>query len=230
MALEWFKPRGYRHLDRPVNEKFANRVECSKFVAEHAFSPLIYFEQLSKRIKFCKEEKRRKVVFKNRPIMFASHRDSCILSYYASILNQKLNQFYAGADLSNHVIAYRKLNRANYDFVRDAQKFATNMSPVVFLAFDVTKFFDSLDHRILKSNLKTVLEVSELERDWYQIYRFVTNYRYVKLDDLRDHEIFGERFGSKTRSPIATVAELKKHRIRINKQDSGKGIPQGHHH
>jgi len=49
------------------------------FVAKHAWLPLIHYIKRTKRYKASKG----KTVFKDRPIMYASHRDACILSKYA---------------------------------------------------------------------------------------------------------------------------------------------------
>jgi RNA-directed DNA polymerase len=77
----WFRPRGYLHLDMPVKPAFAVGLTPAQ-VATHVWSPLIHYVKTEKRYKV----RERKTVAKERPIMFASHRDSCILSKYSADL------------------------------------------------------------------------------------------------------------------------------------------------
>jgi len=190
MKPPWFKIRRYPHLDVPVGESFAKQAIDPTFVARHAFSPLIHYEKIEKRYKKTGEPpdpKRRKITEKKRSIRFASHRDACILAYYSWQMVQKLDDFYASHGLDEHVIAYRKLGKANYDFASEALEFAKAQSPVVILAADITGFFDNLDHGLVKARLKGILGVSELPADWYQVYRAVTRYHSIELTDLEAH-------------------------------------------
>ncbi|HEV3156004.1 MAG TPA: hypothetical protein VGZ00_01530, partial [Candidatus Baltobacteraceae bacterium] len=195
---DWFKPRGYQHLDTPVGIRFANKATQPDFVARHSFTPLIHYVKRTKRYK----PENGKTEFKNRSIMYASHRDACILSCYANKLNHALNAYYTANDLSDCVIAYRKLEKANYDFAADVQVFAREKSPCVILCFDVTDFFGSLDHRLLKQRLKEILSVSTLSSDWYQIFRTVAKYRYINKEDLQKHPVFGERMKGRSLQAI----------------------------
>ena len=169
-----------------------------------------------------------KTVDKQRPIMFASHRDACILSWYARCLNARLEGLYSRYGISDSVIAYRRLGLGNHDFAAEAYAFAKSKAPVTILAFDVTSFFDTLDHLLLKQRLKGVLGVAELDSDWYKIFRAMTRYRYVLLNELKAHEQFGPRIATFSREPIASVAELKAAAITFHGNPSpGSGIPQG---
>jgi RNA-directed DNA polymerase len=149
------------HFDAPVGETFAKCVEHADFVAKHSWLPLIHYTKRVKRYKAIDG----RTVFKERPIMYASHRDACILSKYAWELSTALDQYYEDRGLSTHVIAYRKLGRSNYDFSADAFTFASANPNFVVLCFDITGFFDHIDHKILKDRLKRVLRTSELTRD-----------------------------------------------------------------
>lgn len=221
---DWFKPRRYRHFDRPVGEEFAIKTQDPSFVAKHPFSPLIRYVKLERRYR----KSEAKTLDKSRPIMFASHRDACILSWYARCLNARLENLYAQCGIGDNVIAYRQLGLGNYDFAAEAYAFAKSKAPITILAFDVTSFFDTLDHRLLKQRLKRVLSVSELDAGWYQVFRAVTRYRYVLLDELKAHEQFGPRIATFSKEPIASVAELKAASITFHGNPSpGAGIPQG---
>mgnify|MGYP001465053056 CR=1 FL=1 len=96
------------------------------------------------------------------------------------------------------------------------------------LAFDVTGFFDNLDHCRLKARLKEVLGFGELPSDWYKVFRAITSYHYVALHDLHAHETFGARLGAAEHSPIASMVELKAAGIKFRpNENKGIGIPQG---
>lgn len=223
LGHEWFKTRGYRHFDAPVGPSYAAKVDSSKFVAKHSWLPLIHYVKRVKRYK----AKDGKTVYKDRDIMFASHRDACILAKYAFDLSVLLDQHYIKSALSNHVIAYRKLGRGNYDFSADAYRFAQKHEPCVVLCFDITGFFDNLDHTILKNRLKRLLGVDELPPDWYAVFRHVTKFHKVERQELEAHPVFSTRIKGDTREPIATITELHKAGIVITPNPNKFGIPQG---
>jgi len=224
MPPAWFRPRGYRHFDVPVGEGFAEKVLTPAFVEHHGWSPLISYVKRQKRYK----PKDRKTVFKDRPIMYASHRDACILSWYAAEVSRLLDERYARHGLEEAVIAYRKLGRSNYDFAATALAFARANAPCVILCFDVTGFFDSLDHKLLKNRLAELLGPGSLPADWYAVFKNVAKYHHVERADLQAHPIFGDRLKSKSREPVATIAEVAREGVPIRKSKTpGKGIPQG---
>lgn len=167
---KWLKLRRYRHFDLPVNDDFVSNVMQPNFVAQHSFSPLIGYVKSEKRYK----KSTKQTILKSRSIMYASHRDACIFAWYNRLLNSSLESYYARLDLNSCVLAYRALGKANFDFATDAYAFSTANGPVDILAFDVTGFFDNLDHKRLKTKLKQVLGVSELSVDWYKVLRNVT--------------------------------------------------------
>lgn len=165
-------------------------------------------------------------------IKYAAHRDACILSYYAHQLNQALYSRYEELGISDNVIAYRALGRGNYDFAAEAMAYAQNKAPVVILAFDITSFFDTLDHALLKQRLKSLLGVAELSDDWYKVFRSVTRFHYVDLEELKTHEVFGQRLKAKSRDRIASIEELKAEGIVFHANPElakghRRGIPQG---
>ena len=93
--VKWAKPRGYPHFDYPVNEKFARQVIDSEtgpdFVANHAFSPLLHYNKVTKMYKKEMVRKNGKLLqvrtmkSKERPIKYASHRDAFIYSWYGTV-------------------------------------------------------------------------------------------------------------------------------------------------
>jgi RNA-directed DNA polymerase len=159
--------------------------------------------------------------------MYASHRDACILKRYARYLSELLDKHYLANNLDHAVIAYRKLGKANYDFSADAFRFARKNMPCVVLCFDITGFFDNLDHRILKNRLKRILGVKELSPDWYAVFRAVTQFRMIERSDLQAHSVFGPRFRDRSQRLVATIAETVETAIPITPNPNKFGIPQG---
>ena len=232
MSLDWLKPRRYRHFDWPVNEAFAKKAISPPFVSRHSFSPLIHYTKAERRYKKCPTTGKRKIAVKDRPIKYASHRDACILSYYAHQINRELEAYYKSISLDDCVIAYRSLGRANYHFAAEVFAFAQAHAPAVILAFDVTSFFDTLNHALLKTRLKSLLKVSELPDDWYKVFRSITQFHYVDLDTLESHAIFGPRLKERSHDRIASIEELKEATITFHPNPElakghRRGIPQG---
>ncbi|TBW32603.1 Reverse transcriptase [Siculibacillus lacustris] len=228
MNLDWFRPRGYKHFDRPVCEKFALKATDPKFVSRHAFSPMIRYIKSEKRYRKTKGAERGKTKYKDRPIMYASHRDACILSYYSFLLGNELNDFYIKRGISENVIAYRPLGRGNYHFAADVFEFAKTNSPVTILAFDVTGFFDNLDHGLLKTRLKRMLNTVSLSDDWLRVFRHISRFHYVELEKLRENPKYAESLKAKGREPIATILDLKASGIAFKPNPTPNvGIPQG---
>jgi RNA-directed DNA polymerase len=232
MSLDWFKPRGYRHFDLPVDDKFASRAMNPAFVARHPFSPLLHYTKSEKRYKKDAKSGVRTITTKDRPIKYASHRDACILAYYAHQLNQSLEKLYLSSGLSENVIAYRSLGKGNYDFSAEVFAFARANAPVTILAFDVTGFFDNLDHGLLKRRLKSVLGVTSLTEDWHKVFRSFTAFHYVDLEELKAHVTFAPRLAARSRDRIAGVEELKTAGVVFHPnpevtKGNKRGIPQG---
>lgn len=220
---DWYRPRGYMHFDVPVQIEYGESLTPTK-VAEHVWSPLIHYIKKEKRYKATQC----KTVTKDRPIMFASHRDSCILSKYSADLVARLEQFYLSRGLNETVIAYRSLGKSNYDFAKRVEDFVRARPSLTVMCFDVTGFFDNLDHGHLKSCLKSILTVSELPADWFAIFKNITKYRFVHLDEIKKHDDLAERLrAKKPKHPLATIAQIKTLGIPIEKNPTSKGIPQG---
>ena len=109
----WFRSSGYRHLDVPIGEVFAERTARPDFVAADSWLPLIKYIKRTKRYK----PKNGKTLFKERPIMYASHRDACIFKRYALRLSELFRQaLHVTNDLDGAVIAGRNLGKGNYSF------------------------------------------------------------------------------------------------------------------
>jgi hypothetical protein len=150
----WFRPRGYQHFDVPVGVPYAEAISPSQ-VASHSWSPLIHYIKEDKRYKPLSG----KTVKKARPIMYASHRDACILSCYSNKLVGMLDGWYAQSALNECVVAYRSLSKSNYHFAEQVQRYVQSQNAVTAMCFDVSGFFDNLRHNQLKERLRWILIV-----------------------------------------------------------------------
>ncbi|MFD1950169.1 reverse transcriptase domain-containing protein [Sphingomonas arantia] len=218
----WFRQRGYLHLDMPVKVAYAASLNAAS-VAAHTWSPLIHYVKSEKRYKVDEH----KTVAKQRSIMFASHRDACVLSKYSADLVKRLDQWYIANDLNETVIAYRSLGQSNYHFAKRVEDFVRQQSALTVMCFDVTGFFDNLDHRRLKSRLKWIIGDEELSSDWFAVLRAVTRYRYIDLVDIKKHDELAKRLKERKHHPLATIVDLKKLGVPIHKNLNAIGIPQG---
>lgn len=192
-------------------------------VASHVWSPLIHYVKTEKRYKV----KERKTVPKERPIMFASHRDACILSKYSADLVGRLDEWYLANGLNDTVIAYRSLGQSNYHFAKRVEDFVRSHPSLTVMCFDVSGFFDNLDHKRLRLRLKDILKCQELAEDWFAVLRATTRYHFVNLLELKKHDQLALRLKDRKRHPLATIAAVKALGVPIEKNTKAVGIPQG---
>lgn len=222
----WFEPRRYRHFDVPVSSDWAAALTPEQ-VAAHSWSPLLHWIKETPRYRL-NDQNVMELTVKERDIMHASHRDACILTKYSHELTGKLDAWYEVHGLNDAVIAYRSLGKSNYHFAAIAQAYVREHQSVEAMCFDVTGFFDNIDHQRLKTRLKWLLGVEDLPDDWYRVLRAVTRYSYVHKSDLKAHPKFAQRLKQRgAERPLATVKELKAAGIAIRPNPSPHGVPQG---
>ena len=159
--------------------------------------------------------------------MYASHRDSCILAKYSSELVGRLDKWYSANGLNETVVAYRPLGKSNYHFAERVQNFVRSQPSLTVMCFDVTGFFDNLNHAHLKERIKWLLEVDELPADWYAVFRAVARYRFVNLEHLKAYPPFAQRLKARGPHPLATIKEVKTKGVLIEENKNKFGIPQG---
>lgn len=222
----WFKPRHYKHFDVPIGPEWAAALTPEQ-VAAHSWSPLLHWIKETPRYRL-NDQNVMELKVKPRDIMHASHRDACILAKYSHDLTSKLDAWYAANGLNEAVIAYRSLGQSNYHFAATAQTYLREHQSVEAMCFDVTGFFDNINHKRLKRRLKWLLGVDELADDWHRVLRAVTRYSRVRKSDLKAHPVFGQRLKQRGADrPLATVKELKAAAIPIDVNATGIGVPQG---
>lgn len=192
----WFKPKKYPHFGLPITVKDRRAVESyvrnTDKIAHHAFLPLIKRVHRSYRYKHIDGKYKRTT--KEREICYASHFDAQIYSYYAKRLERRYEKYIKEHDYNECVIAYRsiqcedrKSSKCNIDFAKDAFIAVRNMAtkgPQTVLITDITKFFDSLNHSYLKRAWKEISDYESLPEDEYNIFKNVTRFSFVKIEDL----------------------------------------------
>ncbi len=209
---DWFKDRGYLHLTNRINikdrKKIFSYISQSENVAKHRFLPLILRTTKNRRFKFSKEIGKRshKTInekgdfvsnAKTRPIMYSTHIDSHIYSYYSKEIIQILyeKELAKSNSLNESITAYRQLVKKsegrykfNVDFAKEVFDEIKSRGNCAVLAFDIKNFFPSLNHKKLKLIWASLLGCKSLPKDHYNIYKSITRFSYFHYNDLRQRK------------------------------------------
>lgn len=260
---DWFKDRGYPHFSNKTplstKEDILKYVTKPENIAKHSFYPLLFKEIKQRRYKisnFNGVEKRSHKKIKNgkivsntkiREILYATHIDSHIYSFYTQKIISPKYEDYLNTDkeLSKTVSAYRQVLtedklkfKSNVHFAKDIFDEIKKRENCVVLAFDIENFFPSLNHKKLKLIWAKLLGCKSLPKDHYNIFKAVTKFSYVKLNDLKTKKNhFDESKLSKLKKEgkhtfFENIKELVDSDIIIHKNQKHKkkkliGIPQG---
>lgn len=229
--------RRYLHFDNRINEihsSLLNTVFDSKKVAAHTFYPFIRNVQRKKHYKKQPPGSpyKTRIEPKERPIDYSAHKDALILSWYSFQLTTKYELVLHQLGLENTVIAYRSVGdgMSTYDHMKTVANFVKQNPNYVSVALDVEKFFQKVDHEKLKEGWQSMLGVSKLPADHYNIFKYVTKFRYVELRHLRKHLDF-KRYDERK---MARICDGKTFRRKVAEKGLLKrnpllaqGIPQG---
>lgn len=260
---DWFKDRGYPHFSNrtplSVRKNCETYVSNKSKVAKHSFLPLIFKEIKQRRYKKSKikgiirrshkSEKDNEIVSntKIRKILYSSHLDSHIFSYYAQkIITPEYEKILRNnTNLSQAISGYRQIPtddnlkfKNNVHFAKDIFDEVKKRGNCVVLAYDIENFFPSLNHRLLKLVWARIIGCKSLSKDHYNIFKATTNFSYVKLNDLKTcKNHFDEKKLSKYKKLgkntfFENISELVDSNIVIYKNQQHKdgkliGIPQG---
>jgi hypothetical protein len=211
MPKDWLRNRGYIHLTPHLktgkvrNAAIRAYVADPERVAKHHFSPLLFKTIRERRYKkesingkstrahsWVDDKGEFQVGIKDRPIHYANHLDSTIYGYYAA---EELGERYekilkSNPELSKCVTAYRRTEpgekgKNNVHFAAEVFDLIKERKNCVAIAMDVKSFFSSLNHKMLKREWSRLLGRSSLPDDHFNLFRSITNYSYVELDDFR---------------------------------------------
>ena len=237
-----FKPKLYPHFDKVLKkQKIEVLVKNPEKIAQHSFLPFIEAKQQQRKLKGSKK--------KTRPIKYASHTDSQVFSYYRDeIINNKYEKKLSQLGLTNNVIAYRKIpsssgkGKCNIHFAKEAFDKVISMDSCVALTFDISGFFESLNHDFLKKKLKEVLEMSNLPKDYEAVLKSLTNYSVVQHNECYESLGLIKKEGDRIKylhcpkyifRKKKTLCSKDTYRGKIiskglvKKNNDKKGIPQG---
>ncbi len=208
MELEkWFKLKKYPHIGLPITIKDYNwvkeYVDNTEKIRVHSFLPLIHKSIVKRKFRADNsalernpkgKRKRIKGKPKVRDIFFASHLDSLIFSKYNEILATAYEEHIKDKNFNESIVAYRKIpislnsekNKCNIDFAKTTFEYIQKHKPhkLTVIVADITSFFDNLDHKILKKQWATVINESTLPNDHYNVFKALTNIKYVEGEQL----------------------------------------------
>ena len=208
MELEkWFKLKKYPHIGLPITIKDYNwvkeYVENTEKIRVHSFLPLIHKSIVKRKFradnsKLERNPKGKRIRIKGKPkvrdIFFASHLDSLIFSKYNEILAAAYEEHIKDKNFNESIVAYRKIpislnsekNKCNIDFAKTTFEYIQKHKPhkLTVIVADITSFFDNLDHKILKKQWAAVINESTLPNDHYNVFKALTNIKYVEGEQL----------------------------------------------
>lgn len=178
------KTRSYLHFDPQISSlKAKSVVTDSKKVTEHSFYPFLSFT--IKTPKISKDPTTRQIIKKDkkRPIKLEDHLDAAIYSYYGQILSQRYEAKLLSSGVGDSVTAFRKLGTGenNIYFVNEVFCFIQEKQCTA-IGLDIEKFFDRLDHQILKEKWKYILGKTRLLFDYFSVFKSLTDFKWVDRD------------------------------------------------
>jgi hypothetical protein len=263
---DWFKDRGYPHFSNKtplsVRKKILTYILNSKNVAKHSFLPLIFKEIKQRRYKESnfngtlkrshkKQNKEGKIVSntKIRPILYATHIDAHIYSYYTQkIIGPKYEAYLKKSKiLFDSITAYRRIEtddklkyKNNVHFAKDVFDEIKKRENCVALVLDVENFFPTLNHKKIKLAWAKILGYKSLPKDHYNLFKAVTRFSFVNLKDLKtknnhfDEKVLAQHKKNGKHTFFDNIQELLKSDIIIHKNQKKNeitkklmGIPQG---
>lgn len=176
-----------------------------KRVVAHTFYPFLLYHQRWTR--FVEAGATAKV--KTRPIRFAARSDAYIFSYYRHLLAPLYDRRLVTLGLEESILAYRRIKSAsgigkcNIHFAHDAVKNIQNLGNCCAIALDISSFFESLDHEMLRKTWADILGVNRLPPDHHAVFKAITQYSVVDRDELYERlGYFGNKHLSKSGTPI----------------------------
>ena len=176
------RPKSRIHFDMPLDAQSAfSLVSNPDKVAKHWFLPFIGFEQNIRKIRNHNGLTRRKA--KIRPLRYSANKDGYIYAYYSYILDKQYESLIKGSPLDKAVLAYRSLGKSNVDFAKEVFDWIAQTQGCNVLTIDLSSFFDTLDHEILKKQWQRVNGVSSLSKDNYIVFKSLTHYSFLNIED-----------------------------------------------
>lgn len=208
-------------------------------VAKHSFLPFIHKTSRVKKFRKsyltetgCLNEEfkngnkvLRKVDEKKRELFYASHIDSLIFSFYAKLLSDSYEIKIRSTEynLNEVVNAYRSVpvnpknenssNKCNIDFANDVFKYVLNYQQDEFavIAFDISNFFDNLNHKLLREIWAEVLDAKKLTPDHFNVFKNITRFSHVDIVDI--FEEFKKKIYTRKINKFGKPLEIKQKEV-----------------
>ncbi len=222
----------YAHFDlRLPLMHCLNEITSPEFVKTHGFYPFIHYTKSVRRVR-----NGHALEPKKREIFYAAHKDSWIYRYYAFLLNEAYNTRALTDGIDHVAVAYRNNHpgKSNVHFAWQAFNFIRKCQSCFIMIGDFTSFFDNLNHSYLKERLCDLLGVTQLPADYYAVYKNITRFSYVDMNDLLDfHHLDRNEKGKKAlnaKRQALSPQQLHQNRSWIKKNPNAadhKGVPQG---
>ena len=226
--------RGYGHFDSKIgikrcrkSKKLSQEVCDPVSLGRHKFWPFIRQDQKTRR--YTRDiEKKLKIKVKLRKIMYASHVDSVILSFYAWLLKKNYEDAIMRSSARDSVIGYRRIpinrhrNKSNIDFSKEIFDRIREAEDSVLLCLDIKDFFGNIHHENLINSV-TLFRGNIPEENLKVVIKNVTHYRYVFKKDVE--KVLGK--DEKKWVNSREYNKLIKNRNKIHRNKKKKGIPQG---
>ncbi|VVE58303.1 hypothetical protein PIN31009_05275 [Pandoraea iniqua] len=228
---EWFRRRRYLHFDLPISERAATAiVENPDIVGRHSFYPFVNFVITSAKVKWDAGMKRLVTTPKERSVSYASHVDSHIYAFYASMLDRLYEERLRKLGCQSAVLAFRKLGKSNIHFAKDAFDSIKSIGDADVITADFSDFFGNLDHKIIKSAWCDLIGVKALPKDHYNVFKSITKFCHTDKRNL--YAALGismnnpGAFGARLCTPELFRAVVRGCGL-IERNPHPKGIPQG---
>lgn len=162
---------------------------------------------------------------KKRELFYASHLDSLIFSYYARLLSDSYETKIKSTDynLNEVVNAYRSVpinpknenssNKCNIDFANDVFKYIIEYQQNEFavIAFDISSFFDNLNHKLLREIWVEILGAEKLPPDHFNVFKNITRFSHVDIVDI--FEEFKSKIYTRKINKFGVPLEIKQKKV-----------------
>ena len=150
-----------------------------KDISNHQYLPFINYN-----INKNKWNKNHEYIKDYRTISVCSHKDNYVYQYFNNKINPKYEKYIKKNQIAKCVYAFRKGIGCNINFAGDILNYIKEQKNCYVLVADINKFFDNLDHQILKTNLKKVLNTESLNDNTYKMLKSLMKPSYLNIDDI----------------------------------------------
>jgi RNA-directed DNA polymerase len=183
-----YRHRPYIHFDLPLSTSAAESLATSpERVTQHAFFPFIFSVVEARKIGPLEAGGFLPKPPKRRTIAYAGHADSHIFAHYSDIIRSRHEAILAERGLTRCVTAFRELDgHSNIHHAREVFDFIASHPSCSSLAMDVSDFFGTLDHTLLKQAWCDCMGERRLAPDHFAVFRAITRYCQIEKDALFD--------------------------------------------